>query len=237
MKKCIPNAITCLNLFSGCVACVMAFHSNYLWAFIFIAVAAIFDFFDGFAARLLKAYSPIGKELDSLADVISFGMAPGIIIFSYLLEIIPFGGIFFQSFVLSPYIPYLAFLITVFSALRLAKFNVDERQTSSFIGLPVPADALFWSALVFELSQRNEYPAFKIIGLITLVVIFSYLMISEIPMFSLKFKNYGWKGNEPKYVLIISAIVLFCLFGIFGISITIGIYILLSLFIKEKSEQ
>src|ERR1035437_3641113 len=139
MKKHIPNFITCLNLFSGCVGVYLAFQGNFQGAFIAIIVSAVFDFFDGFAARLLKAYSPMGKELDSLADMVSFGLAPGAIVFSLLSE----TGI-------NEWLPYLAFIIPVFSGLRLAKFNIDASQTTSFIGLPVPANAIFWAGLVYS---------------------------------------------------------------------------------------
>jgi len=228
MKKHIPNTITCLNLFSGCIACVMALNGNYLWAFIFIIVASVFDFFDGFAARLLKAYSNIGKELDSLADVVSFGVAPGMIIYVFLRDVLA-NACPASSLI---YISLLAFLIPVFSALRLAKFNVDDRQTSSFIGLPVPANALFWGSFIYLLSWLNIPPLYGVTGVIFCVFHFSYLMISEIPMFSLKFNNYRWKGNEMRYILIITAIALFVVFNLSGISVIIIAYMLMSLFRK-----
>ena len=136
--KYIPNTVTCLNLFSGCIACVMAFEARYELAFIFIILSAVFDFFDGMLARLLNAHSPIGKDLDSLADDISFGAAPAFIIFSLFKEMHYPANIEF----IAPYMPYAAFLIAVFSGLRLAKFNNDTRQTTSFIGLPVPANKI-----------------------------------------------------------------------------------------------
>jgi CDP-diacylglycerol--serine O-phosphatidyltransferase len=139
IKKHIPNFITTLNLFSGCVAVYLAFEGNYQGAFVAILLSAVFDFFDGFAARLLKAYSPMGKELDSLADVVSFGVAPGAMVFSLLAT----AG-------MNEWLPFIGFLIPVFSGLRLAKFNIDDRQTSSFIGLPVPANAIFWAGLIFH---------------------------------------------------------------------------------------
>ncbi len=134
----IPNTITSCNLFCGCIACYMAFHSKYEWALLFIVLGAVFDFFDGMTARLLHVSSPIGKELDSLADDITFGLAPAAIAFSLFKEV------HYPDFLLplSGLMPYTAFLIAVFSALRLAKFNLDERQTSSFIGMPTPANAL-----------------------------------------------------------------------------------------------
>ena len=138
MKKHIPNTITSMNLFSGSIAIVMAFEGAFIWVVFWVILAAIFDFFDGMAARLLNAYSEIGKELDSLADVVSFGVAPSVAVFILLRDYILFPE---SLSIIQPYVPYLAFIIAVFSALRLAKFNIDERQTSSFIGLPTPANA------------------------------------------------------------------------------------------------
>ena len=148
----IPNTVTCLNLFSGCIACVMAFEANYIWAAFFILLSSVFDFFDGLLSRMLKAYSPMGKELDSLAYDISFGVAPALIVFSLFKEV------HYPEFLtgIAAYVPYAAFLIAIFSALRLAKFNIDERQTSSFIGLPVPAGALFWASLTVG-TQAMEH--------------------------------------------------------------------------------
>ena len=147
----IPNALTCLNLFSGCIAGVMAFESRYELALLFIIISAVFDFFDGLAARALDAHSPIGKDLDSLADDISFGVAPSLIVFSLFKEM-PYPAYMEGT---ATWLPYSAFLISVFSALRLAKFNNDTRQTTSFIGLPVPANALFWA---FVERQQGELP-------------------------------------------------------------------------------
>ena len=190
IRKHIPNTITCLSLLSGCVASVMALHGNLLSALIWIIIAAVFDFCDGFAARLLKAYSPMGKELDSLSDMVSFGFAPGMVVYWLLGEAstaLPFGS-------LNTYIPYLAFVIPTFSGLRLAKFNIDERQTTSFIGLPVPAHALFWASAGY----------------------------SVLP-----------KGNELRYILIACAIIFVALWGFLGISGTILLYIVLSIFNKK----
>jgi len=230
MKKHIPNMITCLNLISGCVACVMAFNNDYFRAFVLIILAAIFDFLDGFAARALKAYSNIGKELDSLADVISFGVAPGMIIYRFL------HNSFLHQHPDSSwiYVSYLAFLIPAFSALRLAKFNIDDRQTNAFIGLPTPADALFWGSSILLLSEYDKYLLYIIPCIIAGIFLFSALMVSEIPMFSLKFKNYGWKGNETRYILMLTALLLFVFFNLSGISMTIVIYILMSLFIHRQ---
>ncbi|GHU62425.1 CDP-diacylglycerol--serine O-phosphatidyltransferase [Bacteroidia bacterium] len=219
MKK-IPNIITCLNLFSGCLSCIMTLeYENYIGAFVFILLAAIFDFFDGFAARLLKAFSPIGADLDSLADVVSFGVAPGFIVFSFLSGF-PSVGI----------LEYSAFLIPIFSALRLAKFNIDTRQTTSFLGLPVPANALFWASLVPALSPYTEGKEMFFSGImLALILVFSSLMVSELPMFSLKFKHYGWKENQWPYALILTTIILTVLFQFLGVSLSIVCYIVFSL--------
>ena len=225
----IPNTVTCFNLFSGCIACVMAFEGNYQAALGFIILSAVFDFFDGMLARLLKAPSAIGKELDSLADDISFGVAPSLIIFSFLKEI-PYPDFLLG---VKDYIPYLAFLIAVFSGLRLAKFNVDERQTSSFIGLPTPANALFWGALIvggydFLLAHCNA------IYLLIAVCLFSWLLIAEIPMFSLKFKNLSWKDNKISFIFLIVCAPLLIFLGISGFAAIIAWYIILSLFTRKN---
>lgn len=227
----IPNTVTCLNLFSGCIACVMAFNGLYEWAALFIILSAVFDFFDGMLARLLKAYSNIGKELDSLADNISFGMAPALMVFSLSAQV------HYPHFLAGSeqYMPYAAFLIAVFSALRLAKFNVDVRQTSSFIGMPTPANALFWASLIVGSYEFILSPAFNIFYLILLIIITSVLLVAEIPMFSLKFKNLTWKDNKVKFVFLIGCVPLLIFFRISGIAAIIGWYVLLSLLtIKKK---
>ena len=227
----IPNTITCLNLFSGCIASVMAFEARYELAFLFIIIGAVFDFFDGMTARLLKAYSPIGKELDSLADDITFGIAPALIVFSFLKEPSMIYPDFLQG--VREYVPYFAFLLAVFSGLRLAKFNVDERQTSSFIGMPTPANALFWGALImggreFLLLHCN------VIYLLVAIVIFSLLLISEIPMFSLKFKNLSWKDNKVSFIFLLVSAPLLVFLGISGFAAVIAWYIILSLFTRKN---
>ena len=214
MKKHIPNFITCLNLFSGCVAAYLAFKGNYQGAFFAILLAAVFDFFDGFAARLLKAYSPMGKELDSLADMVSFGLAPGAIVFSLLTE----AGI-------NEWVPFLGFLIPVFSGLRLAKFNIDERQTTSFIGLPVPANAIFWAGIVYSFSPLLLNFSWI---LLILIGVFSYLLVSELPMFSLKFKNVTWKDNQTQYFFLMGCVVILACFQVSAFAIIIGWYIVMS---------
>ena len=226
MKKHVPNTITSMNLFSGCIAIVMAFEGAFIWVVFWVILAAIFDFFDGMAARLLNAYSDIGKELDSLADVVSFGVAPAVALFILLRDYTFYSEslIFIQT-----YIPYLAFIIPVFSALRLAKFNIDERQTSSFIGLPTPANALFWISYVYGIhksSMANTAILFLTMGLI---VALSLLMVSEAPMFSFKFKNMKIKGNEKPLILIICAAVFVSVWGVVGLAWTVIAYIAISL--------
>lgn len=226
----IPNTLTCLNLFSGCIACVMAFEARYEAALGFIILSAAFDFFDGMMARVLNAHSAIGKDLDSLADDISFGVAPSLIVFSLFKEMnYPEAMASMAS-----HFPYLAFLPAVFSALRLAKFNNDTRQTSSFVGLPVPANALFWASLAAGghswLTSDSLYP----ICLLLLVGLFSWLLVSEIPMFSLKFKNLSWKDNKTSFVFLIACIPLLLFMGVCSFSAIIVWYILLSLVTKKS---
>lgn len=223
----IPNALTCMNLFSGCIACVMAFHANFEMAMLFIVIGAVFDFFDGLAARLLHAYSNIGKDLDSLADDVSFGVAPALIVFSLFKEI---NYPDYLSF-LANWLPYAAFLIAIFSALRLAKFNNDTRQTTSFIGLPVPANALFWASLVAGCKPIASYHPLLTLALVCL---FSWLLVSEIPMFSLKFKNLSWKDNKIAFIFVIISAILLITLKIAGFAAVIVWYILLSILTQKK---
>jgi len=197
-------------------------YGNYTGAFIFILLAACFDFLDGFVARLMKAYSPIGAQLDSLADVVSFGLAPGFIVYSFLST----------ASVGVPYaanVPFLAFLIPIFAALRLAKFNVDSRQTSSFLGLPVPANGLFWGALIPSIPLSENNHAVSTIFAVTLIIVFCLLMVSELPMFSLKFTHYKWNGNQYPYIMILVTLLLTAVFQLLGICLAIVFYIFLSL--------
>jgi CDP-diacylglycerol--serine O-phosphatidyltransferase len=215
IKKHIPNFITSLNLLSGSIAVYYAFQANYSAVFLLVVIAATFDFLDGFAARLLKAYSPMGKELDSLADMVSFGLVPGTVAFSLLQE----SG-------LPLWASFSGFIIPVFSALRLAKFNIDERQTSSFIGMPTPANALFWVGAAYSFSElliANNWAT------LVLIIVFSGLLVAEIPMFSLKFKNYGLKANQLQYIFLFVCVVLLTVFQLEAFALIIVWYILLSL--------
>ena len=237
--KHIPNSITCMNLLSGAVACVMAYNQLYFYASLFIYLAAVFDFFDGMAARLLHVSSPIGKELDSLADDVSFGLAPGTILYSWLKGIVGSD--------LSNPLPYFAFIISAFSALRLAKFNLDTRQTCSFIGLPTPAMAILTASLIALFDAGHICGTYNMEWLrpaarnqwivLAYVLIFSVLMVSELPMFSLKFKNLKWAGNEPKFILLGAAIVLLVIFHLAAIPLIMLLFILMSvvLFALGKS--
>lgn len=227
----IPNTVTCLNLFSGCVACVMAFEARYDAAFVCILCSAVFDFFDGMLARMLNAHSVIGKDIDSLADDISFGLAPAVMLFSLLNEM---NYPDYLAGIRSVF-PYLAFLVAVFSALRLAKFNNDTRQTTSFIGLPVPANALFWSSIIIGMHDIFISEAFNPLYLLAGIMLFSYLLVSEIPMFSLKFKNLSWKDNKVTFVFLVVCIPLLALLGMSGFAAVIGWYIILSLFTAQKA--
>lgn len=238
MKKHIPNTITCCNLISGCLATVFALYGDASVALLWIVIGAVFDFFDGMTARLLHVSSPIGKELDSLADDVTFGVAPSAILFSQLAVMdapsmlqhpLPGTGLMWADL-----LPYLAFIMAAFSALRLAKFNLDERQAMGFIGLPTPANALFWGALIVGSEEWLASSPYYIYGVIALMLLSCYLLVSEIPMFALKFKTWGWKGNEIKYIFILSCVPLLLLLGVSGLAAIIAWYIVLSAITTKK---
>jgi CDP-diacylglycerol--serine O-phosphatidyltransferase len=227
IKKYIPNIITCGNLFCGCVAIVNAFDSNLIFAAYLVGIAAVLDFLDGFAARLLKVHSEIGKQLDSLADMVTFGLVPGIILFLMLSKNI--GALPHELI-------YIAFLIPIFSALRLAKFNVDTRQSDSFIGVPTPASSILVGSLPlivqfqpqignFAIAEFIQNPTF----LISLTVILSYLMVAELPLFALKFKNFSWGDNQLRFGFLIISALLLILFKFIAIPFIIFLYVLLSI--------
>ena len=227
----IPNMVTCCNLLSGCVASVMAFQANYEAAILFIILGAIFDFFDGMLARLLNVSGPLGKELDSLADDITFGFAPSAIVFSLFKEV---QYPEFMSGIVD-YFPYTAFIIAAFSALRLGKFNIDPRQSSSFIGLPTPANALFWGSLVVGGHSFLVSDSFNAAYLFILVILMSYLLVAELPMFSLKFKNLSWRDNKISYIFLLVCIPLLAIFRLSGFAAIILWYILWSLLTRKKA--
>ena len=233
MKKHIPNSITCCNLISGCIATGFAFAGNIKVALLLIIIGAVFDFFDGMLARLLNVSSPIGKELDSLADVITFGLAPSTIIFSQL------HVMSYPTFLepLRDYLPYVAFIMAAFSALRLAKFNLAERQALGFIGLPTPANALFWGSLLVGVGEKLETRPWALYFILAGVLISSWLLVSEIPMFALKFKHWSFKGNEVKYLFLITCCPLVVIFGISSFAIIIAWYVILSAIVKQSPTQ
>ena len=228
IKKHIPNALTCGNLLSGCIGIVAAFQGGQeglILATYMIWLAGLFDFLDGFAARLLKVSSPIGGELDSLADMLTFGFLPAAMVFTLLQE----SGT-------EPWLPYLAFVIAVFSALRLAKFNIDTRQTDSFIGLPTPANALLISS--FPLIMAYSTLSLEFITnpwfLLSSSFVLSFLLVAELPLFALKFKNFSWQDNKIKYIFLITSVVLIILLKFVAIPLVIILYVLFSLFKRKK---
>lgn len=228
--SCIPNTITSLNLLSGCMAIYMAFHldaqmgalTGLQWFYVCIAAAAVFDFCDGLSARLLKAYSDIGKELDSLSDLVSFGVAPGMLMLNIMSTV---GDASFWSFG--------ALLIPVMGALRLAKFNVDDSQATTFTGLPIPANALFWIGVAAWIAEHG-YPGTVV--MLVIIALISLSMVSAIRMFSLKFKNLTIYDNVKRYGIILAAIAFLIWYGVSGLAWTILLYILISLFTQKHPD-
>lgn len=218
-----------MNLFSGCMAVVSAFHFNetigamqgYEWAFLFIGLATVFDFCDGLSARLLHAYSALGKELDSLSDLVSFGVAPAALVFNLIQS---------QT---GSWVAFMAFLIAVFGALRLAKFNIDDRQTTSFIGLPIPANAIFWIGVV---AWNMDFRYIGDAWMTALVVLFPLLMVSSLPMFSLKVKTLSLRSNVRRYTLLLGTAMLVAAMQLAGLLWAIVFYILLSA-TERRDEQ
>lgn len=218
-----------MNLFSGCMAVVSAFHFNetigamqgYEWAFLFIGLATVFDFCDGLSARLLHAYSALGKELDSLSDLVSFGVAPAALVFNLIQS---------QT---GSWVAFLAFLIAVFGALRLAKFNIDDRQTTSFIGLPIPANAIFWIGVV---AWNVDFRYIGDAWMTALVVLFPLLMVSSLPTFSLKVKTLSLRSNVRRYALLLGTAMLVAAMQLAGLLWAIVFYILLSA-TERRDEQ
>lgn len=228
----IPNAITCLNLLAGCVAIIAAIeYRDQTVAAGFIILAAGFDFFDGMAARILNAKSSIGADLDSLADVVSFGVAPAMCLYEALEAVVE------PSY---RFATYGVFLLAAFAALRLAKFNNDTRQTTSFIGLPVPANALFWIAYIdlFSLDSSPIITGLPLLVLtLALVFLFSYLMVSELPMLALKIRSLAWRGNEWRYILVIASALSVAVWGIGGFSPAIVLYLLMAIATKRIDRE
>lgn len=206
-----------------------AFYGHYNWAFLLIILGAVFDFFDGMSARLLQVSSPIGKELDSLADDITFGLAPSAIIFHL------FGEVQYPAMLqpLHAFLPYTAFLMAAFSALRLAKFNLDTRQSTCFIGLPTPANALFWASLVCGQHAFLVSPKFNAVFLFLFMILSCWLLVAEVPLLALKFKSLTWKENRYKFILLLGCLPCFLL-GISAFAAIVVWYVALSLYAARK---
>ncbi|AFK03845.1 CDP-diacylglycerol/serineO-phosphatidyltransfera se [Emticicia oligotrophica DSM 17448] len=233
----IPNIMTLCNLLCGCVGIVFVFEGNLLWASYLIFIAGILDFLDGFVARLLKQHSEIGKQLDSLADMVTFGVLPSFIVAkliqlstqenTILSDLVP-SNLLSQTHL--PTLAYSAFILALFSCLRLAKFNIDTRQSDSFIGVPTPANAFVVAAFPLIIKFNSEY-AFLILNstfLIAYTLIMSYLLISEIPLFALKFKSFSWASNQIKYIFLILSVILLLSLKFLAIPLIIFLYIILS---------
>jgi CDP-diacylglycerol--serine O-phosphatidyltransferase len=224
MKRNLPNAVTCLNLLCGCLALTNIFAGHLETGAWFVAAAALADFFDGLLARALRVSSAIGKDLDSLADMVSFGVVPGAMLFKLLAADGP-------ATPLGQYLPYAGFMVTIFSALRLAKFNNDTRQTTSFIGLPTPACTLVVASLPLILS----YDTFGLravilnpIVLVGLTVLLSGLLVAELPLFALKFKSLRWADNRRRFIFMLLAAGLLLGLQAAAVPLVVLLYVLLS---------
>ena len=225
IKKQIPNLITLLNLFSGCVALVFAIKSNFEMAFYFVCLGIFLDFFDGFFARLFKVSSPLGLQLDSLADMVTSGLVPGFVMFMML-------STSQHEITSNPYFPYLGFIVTLGSCYRLANFNIDTRQTDSFIGLPTPANALFVLSLPLVLQYSDSLLVLEILTnqwvLLAIIIGSAYILNAEIPLFSLKLKKFTLKDNMLQIVFLLCSFLLIFFFRFLGVSLLILFYVLLS---------
>ena len=235
LKQHIPNLLTCGNLVSGCFSILFIAMGMPVKAAIMIFVAGLFDFLDGFAARLLHAHSPIGADLDSLSDVVSSGVAPGFIML----------WLMYHSFDLPSatilginVLPCFAFLLPVFSAIRLAKFNVDETQKTSFRGLPAPGMAIFVASLPLALSQVGHLTdgAIGYWACLGITLVFSFMMVCNLRFFSFKMKSASWKGNEVRWIFLIVAVAGFVAFRLVALPFIMMVYILMSVFFAKKME-
>ena len=226
----LPNLLTSLNLFSGCLAVVFIFKGDIPVFSLCIGASLIFDFLDGFAARALKANSSIGKELDSLADMVAFGVVPGTIMYHLLLISPPFvlrePGVWYN------FVQYFPFIVTIFSGLRLAKFNTDPRQLVSFLGMPTPAVTIFVAGLALNIEYDRFHitpyllNSFVIIGI---CMILSFLLVSEIPLFAMKFRSFDWSRNKPQYIMLLTSIILIVTLQFAAIPLLIVFYLILSM--------
>src|SRR6478609_7729066 len=233
IKKHIPNAITLLNLLSGCVALVFAVDMNFEMAFYFVALGIFFDFFDGFFARLLKVSSPLGLQLDSLADMVTSGVVPGFVMFKLLSQTSEAGSCM--------WLPYFGFIITLGSCYRLANFNIDTRQTDSFIGLPTPANCLFILSLPLIIRNSESLMVQEVLlnpyVLIAISLLSAYILNAEIPLFSLKIKKFNLKGNLLQIVFLSLSILLLVFFQYLGIALVILVYVLMSVLMNQFQKK
>ncbi|MDO7877053.1 CDP-alcohol phosphatidyltransferase family protein [Hymenobacter sp. ASUV-10] len=237
LKRSIPNAVTCLNLLCGCLALTFIFAGRLDVGAYFVGAAAVADFFDGLLARALRVSSAIGKDLDSLADMVSFGVVPGAILFQLLMQtqiVAPNPGSHFAMVLPGPMdaLPFFAFLVTIFSALRLAKFNNDTRQTTSFIGLPTPACTLVVASLPLILENDQFGIAPFILNpwvLVALTVLLSGLLVAELPLFALKFKNLRWADNRRRFLFVLVAAGLLLVLQAAAVPLVVLIYVLFSI--------
>ena len=245
IKRHIPNLITLLNLFSGSLAVIFAVKGNLVLAAIFVAAGIFFDFFDGLAARLLDVKSEVGLQLDSLADVVTSGVVPGIVIYQLLTKALPASGGLGSDWNSSVFdiqikpFALIGLLIILASAYRLAKFNVDERQTDSFIGLPTPANALLILSLPLILTyQPGPFISSLLLNewfLVALTLISCYLLNAELPLFALKFSNWGFRENKMRYFFIATCLILIVIFQFIAIPLILLLYVLLSIISNRNS--
>ena len=236
LKKHIPNALTCGNLLSGCFSILFIASGMPIKAALMIIVAGLFDFLDGFAARLLKAHSPIGADLDSLSDVVSFGVAPGMIMCYMMNNALDLPRITLDGIDL---MPCLAFLLPVFAAIRLARFNIDDTQHIAFRGIPAPAMAIFVASLPLALGQAGHLTdgALGFWACLGITLLLSFMMVSNMRCFSFKMKSLTWKGNEVRWIFLAVAIVGFVVFRWLALPFIMVLYVLLSVFFGSRTEQ
>ena len=230
IKKHIPNLITLLNLFSGCIALVYASEENFEMAFFFVCLGIFFDFFDGFFARLFNASSPLGLQLDSLADMVTSGVVPGFVMFKMLTNSV-------NSDPSLIYLPYFGFIITLGSCYRLANFNIDTRQTDSFIGLPTPANAIFILSLPLILKNTDSLILLELLTnswvLLFVTLVSAFILNAEIPLFALKIKKFNFKDNALQIVFLLISLLLLAVFKFSGVALIIVFYVMLSMIINR----
>ena len=252
MREHIANFFTLLNLFCGCVAIILLFNNRIELACVFVIVGGFFDFVDGLVARALGISSELGKQLDSLSDLVTFGVVPGLVAHTLLIQGIEAeaGDDLLRG---AGYLPYLPLIIPLFSALRLAKFNIDERQTTSFIGLPTPANGLFWISLPlisYSLTQTHGIDGTGesfydiILGFVSnpyfiigCSIVTSLLLVANLPLFGLKFKSFGWRGNEIRNIFLATSLILLIFLHFIAIPLIIVLYILFSIFNNSLNKR